>query len=579
MDAQLNGMGMRFHGVLLISVLTVTACAAPGTAPAPSGASGHSAQGGQSRPRSSLTVAYGAEINNLAGKLSSSVWAADLILMVNAPLTVRDPRGVAQPRLAAELPSRENGTWTVNPDGTMRTTWKIRPTAAWHDGRPVIAGDFQFAFRVALDERIPIDNRRPEQFMERIEALDDETFVVHWKQAYPWANELGGTQLEPLPQHVMRSVYESATPEAFMANTFWSSPDYVGVGPYRLVRWDAGTQLVFEAFDRYVLGRPKIDEVTFRLIPDPNTVVANLLAGEAQVAVNIALGQQAGATVRDQWKVSSEGTVIAVPTRFRFVDIQLKPGDLGQPALMDVRVRRALNHGIDRQSLAEIATAGMAEVTDVFLAPTDQYYETANRAVAKYPYDVNRALALLQEAGWSRVSETLMNASGQPFTLDIFSSEGPDNETEQAIIAADYRRLGMQVTETVYPRSRSRDREFRSKFSGLNPTALVIEVPDTMVFGLSDTCPRPPRYPGSNRGCWSHAEFDRLYQVASTSLDREERGNAIVQALRIVTEDAGKIPLSYRADVLAFRRSVVGPGTRWPGQGDVWNIHEWRLEG
>jgi peptide/nickel transport system substrate-binding protein len=376
----------------------------------------------------------------------------------------------------------------------------------------------------------------------------------------------------------MGSIYESSSAEAFMADAFWSSPDYVGTGPYRLMRWDAGTQLVFQAFDQYVLGRPKIDEVIFRIIGDPNTVVANLLSGETHVAVNIALGQQAGATVRDQWAASGEGTVLAVPTRFRFIDIQLKPEDVGQPALLDVRVRRALNHGLDRATLTEIATAGMANVTDIFLAPTDQLFDRANQSVAKYPYDLNRAMALLQEAGWTRQGETLVNASGQPFTLDIFSSEGPDNETEQAIVAADYRKLGMQVTETVYPRSRSRDREFRSKFPGLNPTALVIEVPETMVFGLGESCPRAPRYAGNNRGCWSNPEFDRLYRVATTALDRAERGNAIVQALKIVTEDAGKIPLSYRADALAYRKGLTGPGPRWPGYGDVWNIHEWQWQ-
>jgi peptide/nickel transport system substrate-binding protein len=198
--------------------------------------------------------------------------------------------------------------------------------------------------------------------------------------------------------------------------------------------------------------------------------------------------------------------------------------------------------------------------------------------VAKYPYDVNRALALLQEAGWTKRGDALVSTAGQPFYLDIFSSEGPDNETEQAIIAADYRKLGMQVTETVYPRSRASDREFRSQFPGLNPTALQIEVPETMAFGLSDLCPRPPRFAGNNRGCWTNPEFDRLYQVASTSLDQMERGNAIVQALKIVSEDVGKIPLSYRTDVLAFRKGLVGPGPRWPGLGDVWNVHEWQWQ-
>jgi ABC-type transport system substrate-binding protein len=129
----------------------------------------------------------------------------------------------------------------------------------------------------------------------------------------------------------------------------------------------------------------------------------------------------------------------------------------------------------------------------------------------------------------------------------------------------------------VYPRSRQNDREFRSKFAGLNPTALTIEIPETMLAAVSEGCPRPPRYAGNNRGCYSSAEFDRLYDVAATSLDRNERGNAVVQALKILSEDVGKIPLSYRTDVIAFRKGLTGPGLRWPGQGDVWNIHEWQL--
>ena len=74
-----------------------------------------------------------------------------------------------------------------------------------------------------------------------------------------------------------------------------------------------------------------------------------------------------------------------------------------------------------------------------------------------------------------------------------------------------------------------------------------------------------------------NAEFDRLYQVAATALDSSERGNAIAQTLKILNEDVGKIPLSYRTDVIAFRKNLTVPAARWPGQGDVWNIHEWQL--
>jgi peptide/nickel transport system substrate-binding protein len=523
-----------------------------------------------------LTIAYGAEINNLASKLAGGVWASTLNQVTNVGLTVRNPEGVALPRLAAELPSRENGAWVVNPDGTMRTTWRLKPTARWHDGRPVTSQDFAFAFQVTMDDAMPVDNRRPEQFMERVEPVDDHTFTVYWKQIYPWANELGYDELEPLPAHLMRAAYESAPPETFLANPFWTSQDYVAAGPYRIARWDTGAQIVFRAFDDYVLGRPPIDELIFRIIPDPNAVIANLLAGEVQATASIALGQQAGATVKEQWSQSGDGTVLMIPTRYRFLDIQRKPEDLGQPALEDVRVRRALIYGLDRVTIAEVATAGLAPATDVFMPPSDRYYQQAVDAVPKYPYDPTRAVALFAEAGWTRQGDALVNASGQRFVLDIFSSEGSDNEIEQSILAAEWRKLGMHVTETVYPRSRQNDREFRAKFAGVNPTALTIDLPQIMEFGLSDLCPQPPRYTGNNRGCWRNAEFDRLYQVAATSLDAAERANAIIQGQRIVNEDVGKIPLAYRTDAIAYRKGLAGIGTRWPTMGDTWNVHEWR---
>ena len=59
--------------------------------------------------------------------------------------------------------------------------------------------------------------------MERIDAVDDQTFVIRWKQPYPWANELGSRQLDPLPEHIMGRVYEAGDAEAFMNHAFWSS--------------------------------------------------------------------------------------------------------------------------------------------------------------------------------------------------------------------------------------------------------------------------------------------------------------------------------------------------------------------
>ena len=89
-----------------------------------------------------------------------------------------DSRGGLQPRLAAELPSQDRGTWRINADGTMATTWKIRPNALWHDGQPVRAQDFIFAHQVYLDPEIEVVNRNPEVLMQGLELLDGSSVPV-----------------------------------------------------------------------------------------------------------------------------------------------------------------------------------------------------------------------------------------------------------------------------------------------------------------------------------------------------------------------------------------------------------------
>ncbi len=571
---------IQLMGTFLI-VLVVTACA-PAASPRPTGGSSSgSAAGPQRATPSRATVAIGAELNNLATKLEGgNTFASEYNFMTNSPFAVLDARGQASPLLATDLPSRDNGNWTVNPDGTMTTTWQIRPNAKWHDGQPVVVDDVIFAYRVATDETIAVRDREPERFIDNIVAQDAKTFVIHWKQPYPWANQLIQRQLEPLPEHIMGSVYAAGDPEAFLNHPFWSSVGYVGTGPFVLSAWEPGSQVVFRAFDDYFMGRPKLDEITFRIISDSNTVVANVLSGAVDATLGITLGQRAGVTVKNQWAGTEAGQVIITPVRFRYVQIQLDPARTQQPALLDVRVRRALAHGIDRETLSAVVTEGTGPPATVPVSPNDPLFPAVDRAVTKYPFDPDRALALLREAGWSRRGDQLVNDAGQPFTLDVRTTAGADNETEMSLIASDLGKLGMQITQTVAAQSRIRDNEYRVTFPGLNTTAQSIDVPGTLLIAVSEQCATAERrFVGSNRGCWKNAEYDRFYNLAATTLDSNERGQAVINALKILTDDVGILGLTYNSENLAVKKGLVGPGPRWPAQvGNTWNVHEWRWE-
>ncbi|MBM2810760.1 MAG: nikA [Chloroflexi bacterium] len=273
--------------------------------------------------------------------------------------------------------------------------------------------------------------------------------------------------------------------------------------------------------------------------------------------------------------------MVISPVRWRYTQIQLDPARTQQPALADLRVRRALVLGLDRATMAGIVTEGTSSVAEVPVSPIDPVFQRVQQAITSHPYDTSRAAALLQEAGWSRsAAGSVINSAGQPFALDIRTTAGTDNETEMSIMAADVAGLGIQVTQTVVPQSRIRDNEYRVTFPGLNTTAQSINIPGTLAVAEGDQCATAERrFAGSNRGCWINAEYDRLFVTASSSLDPNERANAVVGALKILTEDTGVFGLAYNSENVAVRKGLVGPGARWPAQiGNTWNIQDWHWE-
>lgn len=530
----------------------------------------------------SVTVAVAGETPSLATRLvpGTGPYTAIYGAVLNSPLVYYD-RGIPKPLLAAEQPSREKGTWVVNADGTMRTTWNIRSNALWHDGRPVVSDDFLFAFKVYTNPGIPINSRLPESFMDRVEAAGDRAFTIYWKQSYPWADELKGGALQPLPSHLMEAEYNRSDPLTFANHAFWASTDYIGNGPYKLVQWDRGSQYLYRANDAYFMGRPKIDEVIFKVIPAENTLVANVLSGQIDVTMGLTLGLRAGLTIREQW-APGEGEVKFAPTRWNYAEVQHDPSRNRTPGLLDLRVRRAIVHGTNREALAEAGNGGAySTVADVPLIPDDPLYPELSRTVVKYPFDPRRALTLLEEAGWAKRGNALLNAAGEPFVMETRSLPGSQfTELEMQAMAADLRNLGMQINEQLIPTSRAQDFEWRVTFPGLNVTQLGAAQPGILEAFRTEACASEQRrYAGTNRGCFSNDEYDRFTLSAGTVIDPIERDRAAVAAGRLLVENLGVLGLSYALETISLRSHLVGPTpTQVGGGGGTSNIHEWYWE-
>lgn len=567
-------------GFVLIFAVLMTACGGPAGGGASTGVGVQETQ-----PSRTLVVVTRAEPPSLNPRPFRSLGlTADLSgRMFNAGLTVRNDDGLPVPYLAQALPQLNTDTWRVLPDGTMETTYRLRPSITWHDRQPLTAEDFIFGLEVLSTPAFGLNAQPPISLIERVTAPDPSTVLIHWKQTFANADALRAGSgnstneaLPPYPRHLLRQPFDTQDPEAFMANPFWVS-QYVGAGPYKLDKWEPGAFLEGVAFDGHVLGKPKIQRIREIFTPDPNTAVANLLAEQAQLTSGDAIRFTDGETLLQQW--ADRGKVLNFPNLYRIVQFQRKPEFASTQAFLDLRVRQALHHGVDFDSLNETIQAGRTSAAKGPVPPTAAYYRELEQTVAHYPYDPRRTEQLMTEAGFSRGSDGVWTSprfGRMAFDTNVLAS--PDSDNEMHIMADTWRRLGFDVREVSWSPSQGADTEVRNTFPGLSTTSTP-PGENALVEYRSDRVPVPQtRWRGTNRGAWpGAAEYDRLVDIWETSLNRNERTQAAIQMNRILNADVVVINLYWKLNAQAFANGLTGPRLTDPDGSAEWNIHEWEF--
>lgn len=181
-------------------------------------------------------------------------------------LVSTDAHGALEARLAASLPSLDDGTITLLPDGRMRAVWKVRPNLKWQDGAPLTAADLLFSWHVSSHPEIPIQRSPVFNAIDVVEAPDQLTAVFTYKTTFYRALDLGFRDFYVLPRHQLAAAFEGP-PEAFKQLPYWTA-EYVHTGPYRVTQFDLGEQVVLSRFDEYFRGRPKIDTIIIRFIAE-----------------------------------------------------------------------------------------------------------------------------------------------------------------------------------------------------------------------------------------------------------------------------------------------------------------------
>src|SRR5438093_332494 len=179
------------------------------------------------------------------------------------------------------------------------------------------------------------------------------TVSVSWSEPYPFADRLEHRELFPLPRHLLERSYNDAR-DSFLLQSYFSD-DFVGLGPYRVTRWERGSHLDLAAFDEFFLGRPKIDTIRILFVTDTNTMLANLKSHTAQMMLTLGSAPKFDAlmSLKHDWEATGHGTVLTDPIAYSFIEPQ-KRKLASPPDLADPRVRQAMMYAIDREALMQV---------------------------------------------------------------------------------------------------------------------------------------------------------------------------------------------------------------------------------
>jgi peptide/nickel transport system substrate-binding protein len=403
--------------------------------------------------------------------------------------------------------------WDISEDGKTYT-FHLRDGVSFHDGTPFDAEAVKFNFDRMLNEDHPFHDTGPFPlafFFSSVEAVTVlDNLTVEFTLSEPYAPFLSNLAY---PTGLMVS---PAAVEEF-GKDFGRNPS--GTGAFRFEEWEANSRVIVTRNADWWDGAPPLEAVIYRPVTDTNTRIAEMLSGGLDVMVEVPPDSLAQFRDDANYQVFEQ----AGPHLW-FLILNAKEGPFASKA-----IRQAANYAIDKAALVENILQGTAEVA---AGPTPPAFAWAHdESLAPYPYDPDKAKALLEEAGYDGSELTFYVTEGGSGMLDPIAMG--------TAIQADLQAVGMPVKIETY--------EWNTFLGKVNPglegaadmaeMAWMTNDPDTLPY-LALRTEAFPDQGGFNSGYYSNPEVDALLEKARTSTDQDERADLYRQMQAIVHDDA-----------------------------------------
>jgi peptide/nickel transport system substrate-binding protein len=506
--------------------------------------------------------------------------------VVLEPLAGYDQNGKIFPRLAASIPTVENGG--VSKD-LMSITWKLKPGLKWSDGSPVTADDVVFTGKYCMDPTGGCAQLSHFEGVDKIEKVDDLTVKITFKKPNPVPYGPFVNYESPIIQaKQFADCLGAKAPTCTSANF---GP--IGTGPYEVTEFKPNDVVQYKVNPNYrIKDKPHFAEVNLKGGGDANAAArAVLQTGEYDYGWNIQLAPD---VMKNMEKAGKGKVLVAFGTSVERLNMNLTdpspslPPDVRatvkapNPFLSDVRVRKALSMALDRDVLTKVGYGFMGRPTCDWV-PAPANFAADNKGCLKQ--DIEGAKKLLDEAGWKPGPDGIREKDGKKLILSFQTSTNSVRQQYQAIIKQWWKQIGVgtelkNINASVFfggdPGSPDTFQRFYSdvemytnNFAGTDPAAYVAQY-------TCDKAPRPEsQWQGQNIVRFCNKEYDALVDKLGQTADYKERGEIVKKLDTILTMDQyALVPMVWRGRVSVISNTIEGDHLNtWDSE--LWNIEDW----
>ncbi len=539
---------------LIVAMLTsglLAACSKTSEAPPPSG-TGTSlvpasvASGVAKTERNASTIPHTLRIGDIQDvpslnpHLATALSLGFLSELTMAFLVRYGARNEPIPELAIEVPSKENHL--VSADG-LTITWRLRHGVRWSDGAPFTADDVVFSTNAVNNLKNDEVGRDGWDLITKIDEPDKYTVVYHLKRPYAafLPTYFGTAGAEPciLPKHIL-----GALPDINHA-AYNSKP--VGIGPFRYVTWVRGDHIELEANPYYWRGMPKLRKIIYKFIPDRNTLLTQMRTGEVDMWPIVGIG------FYDRVKALPNATTIAHPGYlYEHLDFNMT-----RPIFADRAVREALRYALDRPTLRQKIWHGLGVLQEGMIPPISPLYT----ALPRIPFDLAKAIALLDADGWRRGTDGVRVKNGRRLVFDFAANSGqPDGDQAIELIRSTWQQIGAQINLLHYPPTvffgsyQDGGTIYAGKFDVIDFAWQL--TPDGDLSNLLECDDTPPNGQNDMHYCSAAADANMRRMKATYGLAERRALDAAVQ--RQFIADVPSIVMTIREDVFSYNSDLTG---------------------